>query len=318
MNKHQSPLKIGTRGSTLALFQANQVKAALAVPAEINIIRTSGDRFQDAALHQQGGQGFFTREIEDALTEGRIDMAVHSLKDLPVELAPGLCLGAILSRESTSDILLVRPEAVDQSRPLALAAGVRVGTSAMRRRALLRCFRPDLRAVPMRGNVPTRIKKAILGHCDALILARAGLNRLRTNPAPLVLFELNPERWICAPGQGAVAVEARAHDSPVLEVLAPLDHAHTRACVTLERELLRTSGGGCHSAFAAMAVLSQDSSMVKAAMPTSNGSFAIRSFSAANVDELAKTARQWILQGAPEPWEPITQEGTWLVRPLHA
>ncbi len=310
----QRTLKIGTRGSQLALAQARLVQRGMQGPGEIVVLRTSGDRFQDVPLDQAGGVGLFTKEIERALLDGRIDLAVHSLKDLPVQLPAGLVLGAVLRREAPSDLLLVREEALAPELPLPIAPGSSVGTSATRRRALLATLREDLRPVPMRGNVPTRIRKALEGECDALLLAQAGVARLGLDPAPLRAFSLNPQIWPCAPGQAAIAVELRADDEETAARLVPLDHPPSRACVQAERSLLQASGGGCHSAFAAWASQHEQGAALQLAMLASDGQFRLARAEAGSLEEAQTQALHWIATGAPSAWSP--PEGMWICRPF--
>lgn len=308
-------LKIGTRGSALALVQARQVQGLLPGPSEIVVIRTSGDRFQDVSLQDQGGVGFFTREIEEALAAWSIDLAVHSLKDLPVTLPPDMVLGAVLPRVDPGDVLLVHPDAVDPERSLPVREGLRVGTSAHRRRAFLGRYRPDLEPVAMRGNVPTRVTKALRGDCEALVLARAGVSRLRQDIAPLVPFDLNPTRWVCAAGQAAVVVECRATDQEVRERLAPLHHEPTARCIDAERRLLQASGGGCHSAFSAWASLDGDGALLHLAMPGPEGAFHLGRVRAPTLEEAVRQAESWVRAGGTPPWSRQEEEGEWLCRP---
>lgn len=249
---------IGSRGSQLALWQANLVKERLGTDAKIRQICTSGDRFLDVPLQGQLEKGFFTKEIEAELLTGRIDMAVHSLKDLSTELPRGLMLGAVLKRSAVSDVLLVHPQAVSERHNFPVKPGSVVGASSLRRQALLRHFAPNLRPAFLRGNLPTRLKKCKRGEYDAIVVARAGLERLVLIPDPLVPFDLSPELWLSAPGQGAVAVEVRTDDQESIELLASLDDSPTRQCVELERYLLVCFGGGCHIAFGAWANLEEE------------------------------------------------------------
>jgi hydroxymethylbilane synthase len=244
---------VGTRGSRLALWQADHVRSLIAGPSEVVVIRTSGDRLKDAPLQGQSTTGFFTREIEKALLGRRVDLAVHSLKDLPVEQPEGLVLGAILERHDPGDVLLVGPDAHDPSLALPVRRGARVGAGSLRRRSALLAYRPDLEPVLVRGNVETRVRKAVQGLVDAIVLARAGLVRLGLDPSPLVAYDLSPEGWIPSPGQACVAVEVRQEDVRTRDLARRIDHAGSRACVELERRLLAMAGGGCHAPFAAWA-----------------------------------------------------------------
>lgn len=302
-------LTIGTRGSRLALWQAENVRSSLPVPARIEVIRTSGDVQADVPLQGRSTTGFFTREIEHALTEGRIDLAVHSLKDLPTEQPRGLVLGALLERHDPSDVLLVRPEALDASRPFPLASGARVGAGSLRRRHTLLALRPDLEAALVRGNVPTRVRKTVEGVVDAIVLARAGLERLALDPAPLAAFALEPSRWIPAPGQGVVAVEIREDDAAARGAVAELDHARTRVCVELERRLLELAGGGCHAPFAAWARFAGgDALAVDVGAPAPDGAWRELSV-AGSAQDVEEAARRWFERSCPPQGGDVSEEG---------
>lgn len=235
-------LRIATRASDLALWQANTVASLLKAKGhsvEVCRISTRGDRETSVPLSHIGGQGLFTAEIDRALSEGEADLAVHSLKDLPVEMAPGFRLAAILERGPVEDILVTRDSvSLDSLRP-----GARIGTSSPRRAAYLRSARGDLEIVDLRGNVPTRVGRVMDGELDATILARAGVVRLGIDVGKGDL--LGPPDWLPAPGQGAVAVTAREDDENALAAAAALDHAATRAAVQAERAVLAGIGGGC-------------------------------------------------------------------------
>ena len=235
-------LRIGSRGSQLALWQANHVSGLLRArghEVEIEIIKTTGDKITEVALAQVGTKGMFTKEIEEALAEGRVDLAVHSLKDLPTELASTFTLAAVMKRQDPRDVFLSLGYASFRELP----KGARVGTSSLRRQAQIKAVRPDLKIFPLRGNVDTRLRKLESGEFDAIILAAAGLNRLgRTERVREVL----PVETMCpAVGQGALGIEARADDSATLKELEFLDDDDARRATTAERALLRTLGGGC-------------------------------------------------------------------------
>ncbi|HLI04533.1 MAG TPA: hydroxymethylbilane synthase [Terracidiphilus sp.] len=235
-------LRIGSRGSQLALWQANHIASLLRAAGhavEIEIIRTTGDRLQEAAFAQVGTKGMFTKEIEEALAGGRIDLAVHSLKDLPTELPAPFTLAATPPRVDPRDVFVAK----DHFSLAALPQGARVGTSSPRRRAQLMALRPDIEAVEFRGNVDTRLRKLADGHVDAILLAAAGLDRLgRTD---WVRERLAPQEFCPAAGQGALAIETRSGDAATLEAVAFLDHDDTRFAVTAERAALAALGGGC-------------------------------------------------------------------------
>jgi len=289
---------IGSRGSQLALWQANWVKGKLGTEAEIRQIRTSGDRFLDIPLQGQLEKGFFTKEIEEELLAGQIDMAVHSLKDLPATLPQGLMLGAVLERSTVSDILLVHPRAVATEDSFPVRPGSTVGTSSLRRQALLRHFAPNVTSVFLRGNVPTRLEKCKRGDYDAIIVARTGLERLKLIPNPLVAFDLSPEAWLSAPGQGALAVEMRAGDQELLEQLAPLDHAPTRQCVELERGLLVSFGAGCSAPFSAWAELDGEGTFgVHVGLAEEDGMWRSVYLRGNDSNLLIETARRRLFQG---------------------
>jgi hydroxymethylbilane synthase len=243
-------VKLGTRGSRLAKWQAEWVRgrlAALGVTAQLVVIKTRGDAEVDRPLQELEGKGFFTKEIEDALLAGRIDVAVHSLKDLPTHLPQGLALGAVPARHDAREALVARDGALTTL--LALPDGARVGTSSLRRVTQVRYLRPDLRVVPLRGNVPTRVRKALSGDgCDAALLALAGLERLSLGEraAPIDPLEVMP-----APGQGALGLEIRADDRLTREALRPLGDAASARAVAAERAVLAALGGGCQAPVAA-------------------------------------------------------------------
>jgi hydroxymethylbilane synthase len=245
-------MRLGTRGSDLAMAQARRVAALIAArggPAvEIVTIATSGDVRTSAPLTAAGAKGLFTKEIEEALLEGRIDLAVHSLKDLPTEMPAGLAIGAVPEREDPSDALVAPPGA----RLATLRAGARVGTSSPRRRAQLLAARRDLDVVEMRGNVPTRLARQARGDFDAVVLARAGLVRLGL--AGRIAEVLSAETMLPAPGQGAIAVEIRDGDRAARAVCEAIDDAAARAATDAERALLAALGGGCRLPVAALAV----------------------------------------------------------------
>lgn len=251
-------LRLATRGSDLALAQTREVVRLLreAYPgldvSEV-IIRTAGDKDAESDLSQAAETGLFTKELEAALLDGRADAAVHSLKDLPTTLPAGLDLAAVLPRADCSDVIVTLEEGGLERLP----DGARIGTGSPRRRAMLLAERPDVVAVPMRGNVPTRLAKLAAGSCDATILAAAGLARLgyptvgSFHIEGKTLHVAKLEEFLPAPGQGAVAVEIRADDAANREVLSVLHDAATDAEVRAEREVLRASGGGCHMALGA-------------------------------------------------------------------
>ena len=255
-------LRLGTRGSELARTQSGTIAAALerlGLAVELSIIKTSGDQNTTAAFGSIGPQGVFVREIEQALVEGRVDLAVHSFKDLPTKSPAELTIAAVPARVDPADLLLVRHDAIAGVAGdwLPLKAGARVGTASARRRVWLTHFRPDLVIEPLRGNVPTRVRRLEEGHFDAIVLAAAGVERLQAEQRlgsaleSVVVLRLDPQRFVPAPAQGALAVQCRADDSRVLPALTLIDHAPSRAAVTAERDALARAEGGCDIAFGA-------------------------------------------------------------------
>jgi hydroxymethylbilane synthase len=235
-------LRIGSRGSQLALWQANHVSALLREQGhtvEIEIIKTTGDKILDVALAKVGTKGMFTKEIEEALADKRVDLAVHSLKDVPTELAPEFELAAIMKREDPRDAFISVKYATLEELP----QGAKVGTSSLRRQAQLKALRPDLETFPLRGNVDTRIKKLESGEYDAIILAAAGVHRLGLHKH--VKSRISADVMCPAVGQGALAIEIRRDDAQIRTLLAFLNHAETRAAIECERALLGEMGGGC-------------------------------------------------------------------------
>jgi hydroxymethylbilane synthase len=248
-------LRIGSRGSQLALWQANHIAALLRArghEVEIEIIHTTGDKITDVPLAQVGakgglGKGIFTKEIEEALAARRVDLAVHSLKDLPTDLPPGFEIAAITERQDPRDAFCSRHYSSFQELP----QGARVGTSSLRRQAQLKAIRPDLDIHPLRGNVDTRLRKLEQGEYDAIILASAGLKRLGKTE---LIKQIIPVEIMCpAAGQGALGIEIRLGDSATRQHLAFLNDATTRAATTCERALLNRLGGGCQVPIGAFA-----------------------------------------------------------------
>ncbi len=260
-SRTRADLRIGTRGSPLALAQARMVRDRLAaahpgIEIELLVIRTTGDRVQDRTLAEIGGKGLFTKEIEEALLVRRIDLAVHSLKDMQTVLPGGLAIGATLTREDPRDAFL-SPVA---DRPGTLAPGAVVGTASLRRQAQLLAARPDLTVVPLRGNVETRLRKLEAGEVDATLLAMAGLKRLGRSGAATAVLE--PEEMLPAVGQGAIGLEIRDGDARVADLVAPLDDPATAVCVRAERAFLAALDGSCRTPIAAFAELDADGGVV--------------------------------------------------------
>jgi hydroxymethylbilane synthase len=255
-------LRLGTRGSDLARAQAQTIAARLVaagLPTELTIIRTSGDLAPGAPFAAIGPQGVFVREIEQAVLEGGVDLAVHSYKDLPTSSPPELVVAAVPVRVDAADVLVISAGSHDgRDALLPLSLGARVGTASARRRVWLKHFRPDIGVEALRGNVPTRVKRVKNGDFDAILLAAAGIERLRASTtvldAPLAglkVERLDPRRFVPAPAQGALAVQCRRDRADVVAALARLDDAPSRLAVEAERDVLARAEGGCEIAFGA-------------------------------------------------------------------
>ncbi|MGA8400435.1 MAG: hydroxymethylbilane synthase [Stellaceae bacterium] len=269
------PLRIGTRGSAMALYQANLVRERLVAAhpgfAEtgmiaLEVIRTTGDRVQNRLLAEIGGKGLFTKEIEQALIDRRIDLAVHSLKDMETFLPAGLAIACVLLRDDPRDALVTR----DGAGLAALPKGARIGTASLRRKAQLLRRRPDLVVAPIRGNVDTRIAKLAADEADGLLLALSGLERLGKADAASEI--LSVDVMLPAVGQGALAIEARADDAELGELLSPLHDTASAACVTAERAMLAALDGSCRTPIAGLAELAGDTLRLRALLLAEDGS----------------------------------------------
>ena len=259
------PLRIGTRGSPLALAQARETQARLAaahpgIETELEVISTTGDQILDRRLSEIGGKGLFTKELDVALLEGRIDCAVHSMKDLETRIPDGTVLVAHLEREDVRDAFIGGNGAASSGMD-ALPAGAVVGTASLRRQAQILSRRPDLTVIPFRGNVNTRLAKLAAGEAAATMLAMAGLRRLGMQEH--VTTALEPEIMLPAVAQGAIAIQARADDADILAALAPLDHTPTRIRVTAERAMLAVLDGSCRTPIAGLAELLEDGARLR-------------------------------------------------------
>src|SRR5215469_16071018 len=274
-------LVIASRGSQLALWQAHWVQQKLADlghETRIEVIKTTGDKITDVPLAKVGTKGLFTKEIEEALLDGRADLAVHSLKDLPTELPPGLTLAAVPAREDPRDAIVGR-------RLSELRQKAKVGTSSLRRAAQLRQIRPDLEIESIRGNLDTRLRKLDEGRYEAIVLAAAGLKRLGWGDR---IAELLPPEGMCsAVGQGALAIETRA-SGPGFDACVALDHAATRAAVTAERAVLAALGGGCQVPIGAYATVMGPRLRIEAVVASPDGSDLVRGQSEGAVAEAAR------------------------------
>lgn len=241
-------IRIGSRGSDLALWQANHVKKqleALGSSVEIKIIVTQGDAIQNLSFDKLEGKGFFTKEIETALLNNEIDLAVHSHKDLETEQPKGLVVAAVSEREDPADLLLIRKEKVDTLQLWSLAEQSIIGTSSARRKSQVRGFRPDAEIKDLRGNVPTRIQKLRDGQYDAILLAKAGVDRLKIELSEFHVERLDPEEFIPAPAQGVLALQIREGDQELLKFLAKMNHSVVQKQIAVERKVLNLLHGGC-------------------------------------------------------------------------
>jgi hydroxymethylbilane synthase len=299
------PLVIGSRGSKLALWQAEQAKARLLafhpeIDVRIEIIKTTGDVKTDP-LSVIGGKGVFTKELEDALLDGRIDLAVHSLKDLPTVLPDGLTISAICVRDDPRDALVVRDDLKGRGGSIVnLPENAVVGTSSQRRVAQLKSLRGDVVVKDVRGNVDTRLRKLDEGQYDALILASAGLRRLELDDR--IDAAISIEEMVPAVGQGAIAIETRADDAFVIETTGELDHHETRLCCLAERAFLRSLGGGCQFPIAAHAIVENEELKLDGLVATPDGAQILRdqlSGPLDNSDEIGSSlAERLIARGA--------------------
>jgi len=304
------PLRIGTRGSLLAKWQAEYVRKqifqAAGVEAEIIIIKTSGDKLQQSSLSQIGGKGIFIKELEDALLEESIDIAVHSVKDIPTEMQPGLSFPAICRRDDVRDCLVSGNGATLAN----LRQGARIGTGSLRRQAQLRHFRPDLDVRDLRGNVDTRLRKVESGEYDAVLLAKAGLDRLGC--AHRISEILSPDVCMPAVGQGAVGVECRAGDPEAAQVLEKLNHAETRTAIIAERALLSALQGGCQVPLGAWARIERAELVLDACACSVDGAHYVKQRATSPPDQARtlgeKMARLLIDAGAQSILEEVSRQ----------
>jgi hydroxymethylbilane synthase len=278
-------LRIGTRGSLLAKWQAEFVRkrlfAAAGVETEIVVIKTSGDKFANAPLTQIGGKGVFVKELEDALMDESIDVAVHSVKDIPTEIPSRLSFPAVFRREDVRDCLVSASGATLAN----LRQGARVGTGSLRRQSQLRHIRPDLDVRELRGNVDTRLRKAQSGEYDAILLAKAGLDRLGWSDRITETFA--PDVFLPAVGQGAIAAECRLSDTEAAEVLGKLDDAESRSAIIAERALLAALQGGCQVPLGAWARTERGEFVLEACVCSVDGSQYVRQRAAASPEQAA-------------------------------
>lgn len=239
---------IGSRGSDLALWQANHVKAqleSLGAECSIHIIKTKGDNIQHLSFDKIEGKGFFTKEIEEALLNEEIDIAVHSHKDLETEQPEGLVIAAVSPRANASDLLLISPEFVDETEKFSLKKNALVGTSSARRKAQMLFHRPDIQLADIRGNVPTRVQKLRDGQFNAILLAKAGIDRLELNLQDLHAIVLPANEFVPAPAQGVLAIQCRSDESEIIKLLSNISDEHVRELIHIERSVLNKMKGGC-------------------------------------------------------------------------
>lgn len=241
-------IRIGTRGSDLALWQAQHIKARLeelGCTIEIKIIQTQGDLIQDLSFNKLEGKGFFTKEIEQALLSNEIDLAIHSHKDLETHPPQGLLIAAVSEREDPAELLLIHPRAFDESMLWNLKNGSVIGTSSARRKSQVLAHRSDLIINDLRGNVPTRIAKLRAGEYDAILLAKAGVNRLELDLSDLVCVRLDPKIIVPAPAQGVLGLQIRSNDDRTKQLVSPLNDTAVYALIAIERKVLNLMDGGC-------------------------------------------------------------------------
>ena len=282
-------IRIGTRGSELALWQANFVREELEKlghTVAINIILTQGDKIQDLSFDKLEGKGFFTKEIEVALLSKKVDLAVHSHKDLETTQPAGLMIAAVSDREDPSELLLANPDVVDTNELWGLKKNAIIGTSSARRKSQLLALRPDLQIKDLRGNVPTRIKKLKTEGYDAILLAKAGVNRLNLDLSDLHVVVLDPTIFVPAPAQGVLGLQIRTEDSRLAEILANLNHTYTAQIIELERNVLRLMEGGCQLP---LGVYCDGKTVYVAHAKTSNEAANYFTFDYKNQDQLAQT-----------------------------
>jgi len=261
-------LIIGTRGSKLARWQAEFIKGRLEkisdISVRLKIIKTQGDKIQHLSFEKMEGKGFFTKEIENCLISGEIDLAVHSLKDLMTTMPPGLALSAVGFREDNREALLARKESSAPDRPLKVRENGIIGSSSLRRQCQIAALSPDLRLKDLRGNVPTRINKLREGQYDAIIIAYAGLKRLEISPDDLEMHILPREYFLPAPGQGILALQTREDDPETIEIVSRLNDYETARQAKLERGLLARFEGGCHLPLGAYSEIEGDEMILHA------------------------------------------------------
>ena len=297
----RSTIKIGTRGSKLALWQANWIKTELnkntpSLSIKIIVIKTKGDKILDVPLAKVGGKGLFVKEIEEALLDGHVDLAVHSMKDMPADLPEGLCIGPVPKRENPADVLISKNGLLLSE----LEPQARIGTSSLRRAAQIKHVKPNFIIHPLRGNLDTRLKKLETAGLDAIVLAAAGVKRL--NLANRITEYLDYDIMLPAVGQGALCLEIRKHDLEIEKIVSKLNHPETRAVVMGERAFLRTLGGSCQVPVAAYGEINKNSFTLRGLVADIEGKTIIKETINGNKDSSKslgiELAQRLLLMGA--------------------
>lgn len=279
-------IRIGTRGSELALWQAKFVSMLIGEEnTELVIIKTEGDRIQNVSFNKMEGKGFFTKEIEEALLTNKIDLAVHSLKDLPTEDVKGLRLAAIPERGDFHDMIIMHPDAYEKRNGIDIKGSSMIGTSSIRRLAQLKAFDNTLRVEALRGNVNTRLRKLKESEYDAILMAKAAVDRIKLDISEYLIQVLDENIFLPAPGQGALGLQVRADDEQTYNIARKLNHAETEALVTAERSFLKSFGGGCHIPLGAYASYKGEEIVLEGIIASTDGSFVARASAAGSDPE---------------------------------
>ncbi|PKL16263.1 MAG: hydroxymethylbilane synthase [Spirochaetae bacterium HGW-Spirochaetae-5] len=270
-------IRIGTRGSELALWQAKYIAELIGEEnTELVIIKTEGDRIQNVSFNKMEGKGFFTKEIEEALLTDKIDLAVHSLKDLPTEDAKGLKLAAIPERGDFHDMIIMHPDAYEKRDGIDIKGSSMIGTSSVRRMAQLKAFDSTLRVEALRGNVNTRLRKLKESEYDAIVMAKAAVDRIKLDISEFLVQVLDENIFLPAPAQGALGLQVRADDKTTYDIARKLNHAETEALVMAERSFLKSFGGGCHIPLGAYATYKDNEIVLDGIIASIDGSFVAR------------------------------------------
>ena len=269
-------LRIGTRGSELALWQAKYVAELLHEETELVIIKTEGDRIQNVSFNKMEGKGFFTKELEEALLDNRIDLAVHSLKDLPTDEIAGLKLAAIPERGDFHDVIIMHKSFFIERNGINIKQESIIGTSSVRRMAQLMAFDNSFKVEALRGNVNTRLRKLKENQFDAIIMAKAALDRINLDTGDFITQVLDEDVFLPAPAQGALGIQIRSDDEYCYNIIKKLNHAKTENLVTAERSFLKNFGGGCHVPLGAYAVYNKEDIILKGVIASPDGSFIIK------------------------------------------